>query len=433
MIGGSSGFASSRDISMKGLGEKSNDLSYLLDVAPKQPNNAMIVGAFLLGDDVESDDEELAEEEGRSERDYFNWSPTDFIPSIYNQTTDSSDESTSDEGELRSTFEETRKSLEATCCEVPSVEPVFGSSKSIPSYEEACVTNWMNNKSIPSYEEAYPTYWVNNIFVKSFVHEGGWLSKDLYLLRGLEHEKHVTKDFIQFIYKGQRIKTKARFSDDINKSAPHKDVKCPFNAKCAFNQSLNSVRDMQNHVAEKHTRELRALKRPLDPVVLNFENDGWYIYVQCGLCHKMPLFGWQRHVTISGHIGDNAKWNCLNVATKADMQLRTHIKWMEEGENRSCYQHKYYAILSKSLKKLYIGSTDDSLPVRFQRHRRDNNDVYELLCQDDCLITMFGMVEIAKISIGYQSAFGIFHCEYNVTAGRLGFCQRKIYARNLLS
>lgn len=273
---------------MHELEEEPSHLSYLLeDVQPKSYNEKMLVNALLFGDIDDSEaDSELEQEEGRSERDYFRLSPTDFIPSVYNSTIDFSDVNSCEEenlvsqNEAREKFDDIKKSLEAVLfesLEVPTrAVDRQGGSRALKQFT---LNNFgiKCNDNIPTFEDSFPTYWAADRYVKSFICEGGWISKDLYLLRGLENETYSKKKFINFIYKGERISTKARFKDDENKGAKHKDVKCYFNPKCKWNKDLHSVRELQTHHHEDHRAELRALKRPMDPLVPHFENQGWYI------------------------------------------------------------------------------------------------------------------------------------------------------------
>lgn len=133
------------------------------------------------------------------------------------------------------------------------------------------------------------------------------------MLRGLENEEHRRSSYINFIYKGQRISTCARFQNDEKVNEKHENVKCGFNPKCSFNEKINSIEDLQKHYIDDHRSEVEDQNRSVDPIVLFWFGSGWYIYVQCGSCHKMQPFAWEKHAKSSDCAKKRVKWECLNV------------------------------------------------------------------------------------------------------------------------
>lgn len=293
---------------------------------------------------------------------------------------------------------------------------------------------------IPPYESAVKSYWSNGKFIKRFISEPGWLSEDLYLMDSLENSR-AQGSLIHLLYRGKEIVIPAKRTIHDYIDLRHPDLKCEYDPNCKV--TIRTVKELHSHYVLKHKKEYSKQTVPLKPLVLHWPNLGYSVFVQCGTCPKMISIGWTKHIFGTECGNKIPRWECVNrelnlvdickessvkcidpksffgmcsgktefprvkegfrKSTNVDYKVRNSLRWMELGTKLGSGHRRYYACLSVSLKKIYIGSTGQKLPYRFYKHDTHRSEALEILSQADCVVTEFACVPKADIMRNYHT------------------------------
>lgn len=237
----------------------------------------------------------------------------------------------------------------------------------------------------------------------------------------------------------------------LENSTLHNDgIVCSYSSTCKWNKNVKRTMNGHNiHCNNNHREEYMLQEQPKANKVINFDGlDS--TYEQCPFCVHFISSGYKKHFIAcitkldgEGNLRD-PKWDSaalrmfLNAEAKkatkcgnanaeelfeelkpggfglleriiknssVDDRLKKNVTLLGKALKRDANDVKYYLIVSKSLKKAYVGSTRMMMQDRLYLHRSSRSGASTILAADDCKVTVFGM---SNLVLSVKEAKSVF-------------------------